>query len=69
MQVATTEGKVVLTGTGFLPTEWNDLVLTVYDLTPEQEQEFLSLRKDRSETHFDGTTFVAVGVNFMAEAK
>ena len=61
MQVATTDGKVVLTGTGFLPTEWNDLVLTVYDLTPEQEKELSTLREDRAEIHFDGKTFTAVG--------
>ena len=60
MQVATNEGKVVLSGS-CLPTDWNGLTLTVYTLTADQEAAFSALRADRKETHFDGVTFTAVG--------
>lgn len=60
MQIATnSQGKVVLVGDA-LPTDWNGLTLTVYDITLEQEAEYNALPSDRAGATFDGNSFAIV---------
>lgn len=62
MELATDAlGKVWLVGSA-LPTEWNGIALTIWTLTPGQEDALAALPEVRAGIMFDGTTFTVVAL-------